>query len=70
MGELLKSITKAIEASGKTRYRIAKDAGVAQSQLSRLVHGKLGVSLETLEKLAKSLGYEVKLIQSGKRKDR
>lgn len=68
MGEMIKAIRKAIAVSGKTRYRIAKEAGVAQSQLSRLVHGHAGVSVETLENLAGYLGYEVKLVPAGKRK--
>ena len=56
---MLEQIRSAIETSGKTRYRIAKEAGIAQSQLSRLVSGERGLTMETAEKLAGSLGLEI-----------
>lgn len=59
MAELLDAIREAIESSGKTRYRIAKEAGIAQSQLSRLMSGETGLSVESVEKLAGHLGLEI-----------
>ena len=59
MAELLDAIRKAIESSEETRYRIAKDAGIAQSQLSRFMSGETGLSVESLEKLADCLGLEI-----------
>lgn len=50
---------KAIEASGQTRYRIAKESGVSAGQLSRLVNGERGLSVESVEKLADYLGLRI-----------
>ena len=59
MEPIVGRIRKAIEASGKTRYRIAKESGVAQSQLSRLMSGERSLSVETLERLAECLELEI-----------
>jgi transcriptional regulator with XRE-family HTH domain len=59
VGKLLDSIRKAIEASGKTRYAIHKATGIDQGQLSKLMKGQAGLSLDTLEKLADFLGLEI-----------
>ena len=59
MGQLISEIKKAIQASGQTRYRIAKESGVAQSQLSRLMSGERGLSLDAVEQLADYLGLEI-----------
>lgn len=45
--------------SGKTRYRIAKESGVSAGQLSRLVNGERGMTVDTIEKLADYLGYRI-----------
>jgi transcriptional regulator with XRE-family HTH domain len=50
---------KAIAASGKTRYAIHKATGIDQGQLSKLMKGQAGLSLDTLEKLADFLGLEI-----------
>ncbi len=59
MGSTADQLRRAIEASGKTRYRIAEEAGIAQSQLSRLMSGECGLSFETAERLANNLGLEI-----------
>ncbi len=59
MGQVFDTIRKAIEASGKTRYRLSKETGIDQAQLSRLMAGKEGVSVENLERLAAALGLEI-----------
>ena len=58
MGRLLDEIRDAIEASGKTRYRIAQESGIAESVLSRLMSGERGLSIDALETLADYLGLE------------
>ena len=52
MGRILDAICDAIEASGKTRYRIAKDSDISQAQLWRLMSGERGLSIDALERLA------------------
>ncbi len=59
MGQLLDSIRGAIEASGKTRYRIAQESGVAESALSRLMSGERGLSIDAMERLAEYLELEI-----------
>lgn len=62
MSQLLDAIRKAIDAHsarGVTRYRIAQDSGVSEAQLSRLMSGKSGLSVEVAEHLAKHLNLEI-----------
>ncbi len=59
MSQTFDTIRKAIEASDKTRYRLSKETGIDQAQLSRLMSGKEGVSVENLERLAEALGLEI-----------
>jgi len=70
MAHILDEIRQAIEESGKTRYRIAKEAGISESRLSLLMSGKRGLSIEALEALADYLGLEVTLRPKKKRKGR
>lgn len=58
---ILDQLREAIRTSGRSRYVLARETGVSQTLLSRLMSGKRGVSVETLELLAHELGYEVKL---------
>ena len=64
------TIRKAIETGGKTRYRLSKETGIDQAQLSRLMSGKEGVSMENLERLVEALGLEIiirpKKVEAGK----
>ena len=59
MEPLLDQFIDAIEASGRTRYQIAKGSGVAQSQLSRLVHGENRMSVPNIERVTDFLGLEI-----------
>ena len=59
MGRLLDGIRDAIEASDKTRYRIAQESGIAESVLSRLMSGERGLSIDALETLADYFGLEI-----------
>jgi transcriptional regulator with XRE-family HTH domain len=52
-------IRDVIEASGVTRYALAKQAGIAESVLSRFMAGEQGMSTATLDKIAGVLGLEV-----------
>lgn len=59
MAPILDDIRKAIKASGKSRYRISKDLRISEGQLSELMAGTKGLSVESLERLADYLGLEV-----------
>lgn len=59
MGQLTKAIAEAVKASDQTPYAIAKGAGVARSQLSRLMSGERGLSTDTIERLAEYLELRI-----------
>lgn len=65
---MIEQVKQALEASGKTRYRVAKESGISQGQLSRLVSGERGLTVDTLEKLADCLGLEIVIRPKRRRK--
>lgn len=50
------SLKKAIKRSSKTRYQLAKEAGVSQIMVSRFMSGKRDIRLGTADRLANVLG--------------
>lgn len=70
MAPILDDIRAAIKASGKTRYAIAKDVGISQSQLCQLMAGTKGLSVEAVERLAEYLGLEIEIRPKRRRKGR
>jgi len=58
-GMIMESLAKAIKESGKSRYRIAKDTGVDNTVLFRIVNGG-NCNVQTLEVLCEYLGLELK----------
>lgn len=66
MGQLTKAIAAAVKASDQSPYAIAKGAGVARSQLSRLLSGERGMSTDTIERLADYLGLRITIEPKGK----
>jgi transcriptional regulator with XRE-family HTH domain len=59
MSRILDEIRKAIKASGKSRYRLSKEASIPQSHLSRLMTGEKALSIDSLERLINALGLEI-----------
>lgn len=59
MPRLTDAIRSAVRASDETPYAIAKGARIARSQLSRLLSGESGMSVETIERLADYLGLRI-----------
>ena len=59
MGYITDAISAAIKASDETPGAIAKGAGVARSQLSRLLSGERGLKTESIERLADYLELEI-----------
>ena len=66
MGQLTKAIAAAVKASDETPYAIAKGAGVARSQLSRMMRGQSGMTADTIERLADYLGLRITIEPKGK----
>jgi ribosome-binding protein aMBF1 (putative translation factor) len=56
---ILENIRKAIKKSGLSRYRIAKDTGIDQSVLFRIVNDG-SCSIETADRLCRYLNLELK----------
>ncbi len=52
-------IRAAVETCGMTRYRIAKETGIDAAVLCRFVQGQVGLSMDTLDKLAACIGLHV-----------
>ena len=50
-----------VRASDKTCYRIFKDTGISQSQLSRFLSGEKGLSFDAFECIARCLALEIKI---------
>jgi len=55
---IMESVAKAIEESDKSRYRIAKDTGIDNTVLFRIVNGG-SCNVQTLEILCKYLSLEL-----------
>jgi transcriptional regulator with XRE-family HTH domain len=60
MGNRLKEILK---TEGVTAYRIWKDLGIDQGEMSRVLSGKGNLTYSRLEKLADYLGYDIVLVK-------
>jgi plasmid maintenance system antidote protein VapI len=57
--KLSDEIREAVKASGMSRYAIAKALGIAESTMSRFVHGQNGLSMEYVDRLAELLGLHI-----------
>lgn len=66
MSEILNEVRQLIENSGQSRYSIWKATGIPQAQLSKVMHGKAGLSLDSLERLLQHLGHEIKITKRRK----
>jgi plasmid maintenance system antidote protein VapI len=53
-------VKDAIRRDNRSITRLARDAGVSQSQVSRFVSGKRGVTIGTMERLIGTLGLELR----------
>jgi transcriptional regulator with XRE-family HTH domain len=57
--DIEEQLKRAIVESKMSRYRICKEAGLSESQLSYFVNGKRSLTLPAVAKLAKVLGLEL-----------
>ena len=55
---IIEAIRKHIKSCGKTRYRIAKETGVGEDQLCRIMQGRT-CTVETADILLKYFGLTV-----------
>ena len=60
MPTIADTLRQAIKRSGKTRYRVAKDAGLHPSVILRFVSGERSLTLDTADGVVKALGLELR----------
>jgi DNA-binding phage protein len=53
------ALKRALKQSAKTRYQLAKEAGVSQIMVSRFLSGKRDIRLATADRLAHALGLRL-----------
>ena len=56
---LSEQLREAILRSGISRYRIAKDSGISEAQLSRFINRVGGLGQEASDKIGKYLGLRL-----------
>ena len=56
-------LQKVLQREGVTAYRLWKDLGIDQGQLSKFFSGKVNISLEMMEQIADYLGYDLVLVK-------
>jgi transcriptional regulator with XRE-family HTH domain len=52
-------IRQAVRESGLTPYRICKDTGIDQGQMSRFLSGQMWLGEDTMNRLAEYLGWRL-----------
>jgi plasmid maintenance system antidote protein VapI len=52
-------LRRAVDDCGLSRYRIAKELGIAESTLSRFMSGERGLTMKCLDRLAALLDLHV-----------
>ena len=54
-------IRQAIDDSGLTRYRIAKETAIDESTLAKFYNGHAGLSMDALDRLGEYLKLRIKM---------
>ena len=62
--KLLDLLGELHEAEGVTRYRISKRSGISEQTISNVMHKRRNLSIEALEKLLGSIGYEIQFVRT------
>ena len=68
MKDIEKQLKQAVLKSNMSRYRIARESGLTESQLSYFVNDQRTLTLPAAAKLAKTLGLELVQRKSKKAK--
>jgi hypothetical protein len=64
--KLSDQIRRAVVDAKLSRYAIYKATGIDQGSLSKFVHGKSGLSLDSIDRLADLLGLSITTCTKGK----
>ena len=57
--DVCEQLRRRIDSCGKTRYRVAKDAGVKPEIVARFCRDERGIVSETFSKLCRAVGLEL-----------
>ncbi len=57
--QLTDQLRRAIDESGHTRYRIAKETGIDESALAKFYNGRRTLSMDALDRLGEYLKLEI-----------
>jgi ribosome-binding protein aMBF1 (putative translation factor) len=68
--KLSDQVRNAIDNSGLSRYRIAKEIQIDESALAKFYNGHQGLSLKALDRLGEYLGLEIITFDGSKNKER
>jgi len=60
VGDRLREVLK---REGVSAYRLCKDLGIDQGEMSRFFHGKRNISLRKLSRIADYLGYDIEFVK-------
>jgi hypothetical protein len=58
--DVCEQLRRRIKESGKTHYRVARDAGIKPEMVARFVRGERDITGATFAKLCKALGLELR----------
>ncbi len=67
---LSEQIRRSVDRSGMSRYRICQEAEIDQASMSRFMAGKVGLSLDRLDRLAAVLDLRITDPKTRQRKAR
>ena len=56
-------LREVLKREGVSAYRLWKDLGIDQGEMSRFFHGKQNISLPKLEQIADYLGYDIEFVK-------
>jgi plasmid maintenance system antidote protein VapI len=59
---ILNDLREAVAKDGRAHAAIAREAGIHPKTFSAFMHGRRGLSIDTIEQLASALGFTVKLV--------
>ncbi len=60
---ILSELREAVTKDGRTHAAIADAAHIHPKTFSAFMHGRRGLSIETIEQLAKALRFTIKLVR-------
>lgn len=60
---IMSELREAVQKDGRTQLAIAEAAGIHRTTFSAFMHERRGLSVESVEQLAKALHFEIRLVK-------